>query len=270
LICFKYNLTYRPTTKLPVLEKKLLRLDVILLQKGLVASRNKAQALISAGKVRVEGNVVDKAGHRFSADVQIDLIKPPHPYVSRGGVKLAHALDHFSTDVHDLVCMDVGASTGGFTDCLLRRGAAKVYAVDVGYGQLDWRLRNDKRVVPVERTNIRYLKLDALDTLIYLVSIDTSFISLRLVIPSILPFMHREGSIIALVKPQFEVGKEKVGKGGIVKDPKLHQEVLDRLSIFCNKLKLNVIGITPSPILGAKGNKEFFMLIEYSKCHKAA
>jgi 23S rRNA (cytidine1920-2'-O)/16S rRNA (cytidine1409-2'-O)-methyltransferase len=270
LICFKYNLTYRTTINLPVLEKKLLRLDVILLQKGLVTSRNKAQALISAGKVKVEGNVVDKAGHQFSSDVQIDLIKPPHPYVSRGGIKLAHALDHFSVDVQDLVCMDVGASTGGFTDCLLQKGAAKVYAVDVGYGQLDWRLRNDKRVVPIERTNIRYLKSDVLDTLIYLVSIDTSFISLRLVIPSILPFLHREGRIIALVKPQFEVGKEKVGKGGIVKDTKLHQEVLDRLIIFCNKLKLHVMGITPSPILGAKGNTEFFMMIEYSKCHKAA
>nr|HDM99699.1 TlyA family RNA methyltransferase [Deltaproteobacteria bacterium] len=252
------------------MEKKLLRLDIILLEKGFAASRNQAQALISTGKVRVEGNVVDKAGHRFSPDVRIDLTKPLHPYVSRGGVKLAHALDHFSVDVNDLVCMDVGASTGGFTDCLLQNGAAKVYAVDVGYGQLDWRLRNDKRVVPIERTNIRYLTFDTLDSPVYLVAIDTSFISLRLVIPSILPFMHRGGSIIALVKPQFEVGKGKVGKGGIVKDSKLHQEVLDKLCIFCNKLKLDVKGVTPSPILGAKGNKEFFMLIVYSKSHKAA
>jgi 23S rRNA (cytidine1920-2'-O)/16S rRNA (cytidine1409-2'-O)-methyltransferase len=245
------------------LAKELLRLDLLLLQKGLVTSRNQAQALISTGKVRVEGNIIDKAGYRFSADAQIELAKPLHPYVSRGGIKLAHALDHFAMDVHGLVCMDIGASTGGFTDCLLQKGAAKVYAVDVGYGQLDWRLRNDKRVVSIERTNIRYLPLDALDSQIYLTTIDTSFISLRLVIPSILPFMHRESRIIALVKPQFEVGKGKVGKGGIVKDPKLHHDVLDRLNIFCNKLKLTVMGVTPSPILGAKGNKEFLMLIEY-------
>jgi 23S rRNA (cytidine1920-2'-O)/16S rRNA (cytidine1409-2'-O)-methyltransferase len=245
------------------LAKELLRLDVLLFQKGLVTSRNQAQALISTGKVRVEGKIIHKAGYRFSADAQIELSKPLYPYVSRGGIKLAHALDHFAMDVHGLVCMDVGASTGGFTDCLLQKGAAKVYAVDVGYGQLDWRLRKDKRVVPIERTNIRYLPLDALDSQIYLTTIDTSFISLRLVIPSVLPFMHRDGRIIALVKPQFEVGKGKVGKGGIIKDPKLHHEVLDRLNIFCNKLKLTVMGVTPSPILGAKGNKEFLMLIEY-------
>lgn len=243
--------------------KELLRLDLLLLRKGLVTSRNQAQALISTGKVQVEGKIIDKAGYKFSADAQIELSKSLHPYVSRGGIKLAHALDHFAMDVHGLVCMDVGASTGGFTDCLLQKGAAKVYAVDVGYGQLDWRLRKDKRVVPIERTNIRYLPLDALDSQIYLTTIDTSFISLRLVIPSVLTFMHRDSRIIALVKPQFEVGKGKVGKGGIIKDPKLHHEVLDGLNIFCNKLKLTVMGVTPSPILGAKGNKEFLMLIEY-------
>ena len=243
--------------------KELLRLDLLLLQKGLATSRNQAQALIYAGKVRVKGRIIDKAGNRFSADTQIELAEILNPYVSRGGLKLAHALESFAVDVHGLVCMDVGASTGGFTDCLLQKGVAKVYAVDVGYGQLDWRLRNDKRVVPIERTNIRYLPPDALDSHIYLAVIDTSFISLRLVIPSILPFMHRGSRIIALVKPQFEVGKGKVGKGGIVKDPKLHHKVLDRLILFCNKLKLTVIGITPSPILGAKGNKEFLMLIEY-------
>jgi 23S rRNA (cytidine1920-2'-O)/16S rRNA (cytidine1409-2'-O)-methyltransferase len=252
------------------LAKKLLRLDLLLLQKGFTTSRNQAQALIYAGKVRVEGQIIDKAGHRFSADAQIELAETLNPFVSRGGLKLAHALEHFAMDVQGLVCMDVGASTGGFTDCLLQKGAAKVYAVDVGYGQLDWRLRNDKRVVPIERTNIRHLSCDAIDSQIYLATIDTSFISLRLVIPSILPFMQRESRIIALVKPQFEVGKGKVGKGGIVKDPKLHHEVLDGLNIFCNKLKLTVIGITPSPILGAKGNKEFLMMIEYSGDNKMA
>ena len=266
----KYYFNLRATIKLAVLAKKLLRLDLILLQKGLATSRNQAQALISTGKVRVEGNIIDKAGHRFSADAQIELAENLNPYVSRGGLKLAHALKYFAMDIHGLVCMDVGASTGGFTDCLLQKGASKVYAVDVGYGQLDWRLRNDKRVVPIERTNIRYLPPDVLDSQIYLATIDTSFISLRLVIPSILPFMHRESHIIALVKPQFEVGKGKVGKGGIVKDPKLHHEVLDRLILFCNKLKLTVIGVTPSPILGAKGNKEFLMLIEYPGDHQDA
>ncbi|MEA1992332.1 MAG: TlyA family RNA methyltransferase [Thermodesulfobacteriota bacterium] len=259
----KYYFKLRATIKLPVLAKELLRLDLLLLQKGLATSRNQAQALISTGKVRVEGHIIDKAGHRFSSDAQIELAENLNPYVSRGGLKLAHALEYFAVDVHGLVCMDVGASTGGFTDCLLQKGASKVYAVDVGYGQLDWRLRNDERVVPIERTNIRYLPPDVLDSQIYLATIDTSFISLRLVIPSILPFMHRESRIIALVKPQFEVGKGKVGKGGIVKDPKLHHEVLDRLILFCNKLKLTVIGVTPSPILGAKGNREFLMLMEY-------
>jgi len=245
--------------------KKILRLDLLLLEKGLVTSRSQAQALIGAGKVLVEGRVSDKAGHRFSMDAQLELIGPPHPYVGRGGVKLAHALDYFAVDVHGLVCMDVGASTGGFTDCMLQRGAAKVYAVDVGYGQLDWRLRNDKRVIPMERTNIRYLSPGVLDSRLDLVTIDTSFISLRLVIPPVLPYLPRRGHIIALVKPQFEVGKGEVGKGGIVRLPKLHYQVLNKLKdFFCNKLGLAVSGITPSPILGAKGNKEFFMLLEYS------
>jgi 23S rRNA (cytidine1920-2'-O)/16S rRNA (cytidine1409-2'-O)-methyltransferase len=247
------------------LAKESLRLDLLLLQKGFATSRNQAQALIYTGKVRVEGQIIDKAGHRFPADAQVKLAETLNPYVSRGGLKLAHALEHFAMDVHGLVCMDVGASTGGFTDCLLQKGAAKVYAVDVGHGQLDWRLRNDKRVVTIERTNIRYLPLDALDSQIYLTTIDTSFISLKLVIPSILPFMKRKSRIIALVKPQFEVGKGRVGKGGIIKDTKLHHEVLDELKLLCDNLKLTVIGVTPSPILGAKGNKEFFMLIEYPK-----
>jgi 23S rRNA (cytidine1920-2'-O)/16S rRNA (cytidine1409-2'-O)-methyltransferase len=206
---------------------------------------------------------VDKPGNRFSADTPIELSEVINPYVSRGGLKLAHALETFEFDVKGLVCMDVGASTGGFTDCLLQNGASMVYAVDVGYGQLDWRLRNDERVISLERTNIRYLSQDALDDKkISLSVIDTSFISLRLVIPAILSFMHKESFIIALIKPQFEVGKGKVGKGGIVKDPKLHQMVLNEMVLFCDKLKLVVMGITLSPILGAKGNKEFFMLIK--------
>ncbi|NIA08520.1 MAG: TlyA family rRNA (cytidine-2'-O)-methyltransferase [Nitrospiraceae bacterium] len=246
--------------------KKILRLDLLLLKKGLVTSRSQAQALIGAGKVLVEGQVSDKAGHGFSVDAQVELKGPPHPYVGRGGLKLAHALEYFALDVQGLVCMDVGASTGGFTDCLLQKGAAKVYAVDVGYGQLDWRLRNDKRVIPIERTNIRYLPPGLLDSLLDLITIDTSFISLRLVVPSVIPYLSRKGRIIALVKPQFEVGRGKVGKGGIVRLPELHHQVLNTLKdFFCNKLGLTVSGITPSPILGAKGNKEFLMLLGYQE-----
>ena len=245
-------------------KKILRRLDLLLLERGFVTSRTQAQALIGAGKVLVEGQVSDKAGHRFSIDARVELKRPPHPYVGRGGLKLEHALEYFGVDVQGFVSMDVGASTGGFTDCLLQRGAAKVYAVDVGYGQLDWRLRNDKRVVPIERTNIRYLPPGVLDSLLDLITIDTSFISLRLVIPSVIPYLSSKGRIIALVKPQFEVGKGKVGKGGIVRLPELHYQVLNKLKdCFCNKLGLAVSGITPSPILGAKGNKEFFMLLEY-------
>ena len=215
--------------------------------------------------MRGDGRLVDKAGHRFSVDARIEITTNLHNYVGRGGLKLEHALDYFAINPQGLVCMDVGASTGGFTDCLLKGGAAKVYAVDVGYGQLDWRLRNNKRVVTLERTNIRYLSPGALDSLIHLVTVDTSFISLRLVIPPVMLHMHRQGCIIALVKPQFEVGKKEIGRHGIVKDPKLHQMVLESLKgFFSDELGLTVSGITPSPILGTKGNREFFMLIGHA------
>ncbi len=242
--------------------KTLFRLDQLVVEKGLVSSRTRARALIMAGKVLVDGQRADKPGHKYSEDVKLQVTGPHCPYVSRGGLKLQHALDHFKIRVKDLICMDTGASTGGFTHCLLSRGAARVYAVDVGYGQLDWSLRTDPRVVVMERTNIRYLNQDAIDTPIDMATVDTSFISLRLVIPCILKFLRPGGIIVALIKPQFEVGKGKVGKGGVVKDPALHRQVIDGLvEFFTLKAGLDVSGITESPILGPKGNREFLIFL---------
>jgi len=229
--------------------------------KGLAPTRTRAQALIGAGKVKVDGRLADKAGQPVCAESHVEIARPDHPYVSRGGVKLAHAIDHFQLAVEGWRCLDVGASTGGFTDCLLRRGVSVVYAVDVGYGQLHWGLRNDPRVVPLERTNIRHLSPGALDGTVDLVTVDTSFISLRIVVPAAISLVRAGGLILALVKPQFEVGRGRVGKGGIVKDPALHKEVLDELcDFFQGTLGLDVLGVTTSPVLGAKGNKEFFVL----------
>ena len=242
--------------------QKKLRLDILLVQKELASTRQKAQALIGAGKVYVNGKLSDKAGHKFEPDAEIEIRGSLHPYVSRGGVKLAHAIDHFNIEVEGLVCMDVGASTGGFTDCLLQKKAKKVYSIDVGYGQFDWKLRNDARVVLMERTNIRHLEPGTIKEKIDLAVIDTSFISLKLVVPAVIPHLKPEGLIISLVKPQFEVGREFVGKGGIVKDDTLHEKVIRDLSIFFREnLKMKPQGVIPSPILGAKGNKEFLMLL---------
>lgn len=254
----------KANTNITDVAKGFLRLDLLLVKKGLCSSRNKAQALIGAGKVRVDGRVVDKAGSGFSLDSNIELEEPAYPYVSRGGVKLAEALTRFSIDVQGLTCLDVGASTGGFTHCLLTQGAARVYSVDVGYGQMDWRLRNDRRVVLLERTNIRYLPSGAIEAPVDLVTIDTSFISLRLVVPAVLPHLRHGGRIVALAKPQFEVGRGKVGRGGIVKDPDLHKEVVAALSrFFETELGLEIQGSIPSPILGVKGNREFFLSMRY-------
>ncbi len=233
-----------------------------MVEKGLISSRTKAHALIMAGKVLVDGQKAEKPGHKYPHDVHLKVIAPHCSYVSRGGLKLEHALNHFQIQLNGLICMDVGASTGGFTHCMLKRGAAKVYAVDVGYGQLDWTLRTDPRVVVMERTNIRYLKPDALDKPVDMATVDTSFISLRLVIPNILKFLRPEGIIVALIKPQFEVGKGKVGKGGVVRDARLHQEVIDGLiEFFTLHMGLEVRGLTDSPILGPKGNREFLIFL---------
>lgn len=233
------------------------RLDKLLVAQGLAPTRQKAQALIAAGLVLVDGHPVDKAGTEVSDTATLGLKGKACPYVSRGGLKLEAGLDFFALDPTGFVCADIGASTGGFTDCLLQRGAAKVYAIDVGYGQLDWKLRNDPRVVVRERVNARNLtRADVADPL-DLAVIDAAFISLKLLLPPLLPLFGQTVRIMALIKPQFEVGKDKVGKGGVVREPTLHQAVVAEIITFVEGLGLTSHGVTPSPILGPKGNREF-------------
>ncbi len=245
--------------------RSLERLDKLLVQKGLVSSRSKAQALILAGKVYVNNRRCTKAGAKVPDDSELRLEDEGPVYVSRGGIKLEHALNIFDIDVRGLICMDVGASTGGFTDCLLQRGATRVYAVDVGYGQLDWKLRNDSRVVVLEKQNIRYLQKEAVPEDMDIITIDTSFISLRIVIPSVMKFMAPNATVIALIKPQFEAGRRDVGKGGVVRNAEVHARVKTEISDFVSNLGFHVRGITESPILGPKGNKEFFIVADWEK-----
>ena len=235
------------------------RLDVLLVERGLAESRQRAAALILAGKVHVDGCQASKAGQRVAADAKVELIDQDETYVSRGGFKLAAALDSFSMEVAHLVVMDVGASTGGFTDCLLQRGAKKVYAIDVGYGQLAWQLRQDPRVVTVERCNVRYLTSEQVSELVDLAVIDTSFISLTKVIPKVLEFVKGGGQLLALIKPQFEVGRGQVGKGGVVRDLELHRQVVRKIEQFCQGQGMEVRGVKESSLLGPKGNREFFI-----------
>lgn len=236
-----------------------LRLDKLLLIRNLAATRQKAQALIGAGEVLVNGQVADKAGTMIATEAVIE-VRQRCPYVSRGGLKLAKALEAFSVDPAGLICADIGASTGGFTDCLLQAGAAKVYAVDVGYGQLDWKLRQDGRVVVMERTNARHLQPGDIPEPLHFAVIDASFISLKLLVPPLLPlFPPHPAAIIALIKPQFEVGRGRVGKGGIVRDSSLHDEVVAELGTFASTLGLVSLGVIESPLLGAKGNREFLI-----------
>ena len=234
------------------------RLDKLLLERKLAPTRQKAQALIAAGHVLVNDKLADKAGImvEYSAEIRV---KETCPYVSRGGYKLEAGLSFFHIDPTDSICLDIGASTGGFTDCLLQNGAARVYAVDVGYGQLAWKLRQDPRVVVMERTNARNLSVADFNDRIDLAVIDASFISLKILIPPLLPLFREKISVIALIKPQFEVGRGKVGKGGVVRDPALHEKVITEIIDFCKRLKLQSCGVTPSPILGPKGNKEFLI-----------
>ncbi|RLA85552.1 MAG: TlyA family rRNA (cytidine-2'-O)-methyltransferase [Deltaproteobacteria bacterium] len=238
------------------------RLDKLMVQRGLVPSREKAQAIIMAGMVRVDGQPARKPGQMVKEDVTIEVLGDPIPYVSRGGMKLEAALDRFSVPVRGKVCMDVGASTGGFTDCLLQRGAERVYAVDVGWGQLHWKLRRDPRVVVLERRNIRYLPKEEIPEEIDLATIDTSFISLKLVIPAVLKFLKDRAEILALIKPQFEVGKGEVERGGVVRDPQKHRRVIREIWEFVRSLGLSPQGVMESPLLGPKGNKEFFIYIK--------
>jgi len=237
---------------------KKIRLDRLLLDKGLVESREKAKALILAGDVTVNGLKVDKAGMLVHQEADIGILKKM-PYVSRGGLKLKHAFDTFRIDVKDKIAMDIGASTGGFTDCLLKHGAKKVYAIDVGYGQFDLKLRNDSRVILLEKTNIRYLDENAFSEKVDIVTIDVSFISLMKVIPKALEFLKGSGEMLALIKPQFEVQKRDIRKGGVVRDEEKIFEVIERIKTLVDDMGLEAIGVTESPVRGPKGNSEFLI-----------
>jgi 23S rRNA (cytidine1920-2'-O)/16S rRNA (cytidine1409-2'-O)-methyltransferase len=238
------------------------RIDKILVERGLVPSRERARALILAGQVLVSETVVDKAGSQIYTDAPIRLKIDDIPYVSRGGLKLEKALDEFEVLVEGVVAIDVGASTGGFTDCLLQRGASRVYAVDVGYGQLDWKLRSDERVTNLERTNIRHLEPATLADIPSLAVIDASFISLEKVLPPTLLLLTENAQIVALIKPQFEVGRGEVGKGGVVRDQAKHDQVIERISAFVLNSGCKIIGLTESPLLGPKGNREFLIAFQ--------
>ena len=238
------------------------RLDVLVVERGLAASRERARALILAGQVRVNGAMVAKAGTQVAADAAIELLRPDHPYVGRGGVKLAHALDAFGIDPAGAAALDVGASTGGFTDVLLRRGAAHVVALDVGHGQIDWALRSDPRVTVLERLNARALTPEQLPSgfrLFDLITMDLSFISVKQVLPAVAPLLQPGASLVVLVKPQFEAGRREVGKGGLVSDPAVHARVVEEVAAAADTLGLSRVASVESPITGAEGNREFFL-----------
>jgi 23S rRNA (cytidine1920-2'-O)/16S rRNA (cytidine1409-2'-O)-methyltransferase len=240
-----------------------LRLDQMLVERGLAESRAKAQAAIMAGLVFSGEKRLDKPGTALAADTPLELRGKPHPWVSRGGMKLAHGIEHFGLKAEGRIAIDVGASTGGFTDVLLHHGAAKVYAVDVGEGQLDWRLRNDPRVVVLEKTNARHLTAAQIPDAIGCVVCDASFIGLQIVLPAALALARPGAWAVALIKPQFEVGRERVGKGGVVRDPALHDEVCATIRDWWAGLPgWRVLGIEPSPILGPEGNREFLIAAE--------
>jgi 23S rRNA (cytidine1920-2'-O)/16S rRNA (cytidine1409-2'-O)-methyltransferase len=241
------------------------RIDTLIVEKKLCQSRERAKALIMAGRVLVDHVPCDKPGAQFPEDVRITVKGDEMPYVSRGGLKLEAALNANHIECAGKTCLDVGASTGGFTDCLLQHGAARVFAVDVGYGQLAWTLRQDDRVVVIERTNIRKMDPATITEPVDLVTIDTSFISLKIVVPTILRFLKADGIILALIKPQFEAGKGRVGKGGVVKDPALHAAIIDDLRRFFERQFLLCGPVTPSPVLGPKGNREFIILLRLSE-----
>jgi 23S rRNA (cytidine1920-2'-O)/16S rRNA (cytidine1409-2'-O)-methyltransferase len=239
-----------------------IRLDLLLVQRGLVESREKAKRMIMAGLVEVNDHIFDKPGRLIPVSSKVLLKEPSLPYVSRGGLKLEAALDHFSMEVKGKVFLDIGASTGGFTDCLLQRGADKVIAVDVGYGLLHWKIRQDPRVVVLDKTNIRYLGPEQIKGPVNGAVIDVSFISLKLVISPVSRLLLDDAIIVALIKPQFEMEKGQVGKGGVVRDPSLREEVVANLSQFFTEAGWNVKGHIPSPILGPKGNQEFLIYLK--------
>ena len=233
------------------------RLDVLLTEQGYADTRSKAQAIIMAGQVYVDGQKADKPGISYEENVKIEVRGETCPYVSRGGLKLEKALRDFGVKPDGYVCSDSGASTGGFTDCLLQQGASKVFAIDVGYGQLDWKIRSDPRVVVMERTNIRFVTPEDLGEPLDLSVIDVSFISLKIVLPAIKALLKSTGQVLCLIKPQFEAGREKVGKKGVVREPETHKEVLDNFVALANELNFTILGLTFSPVKGPEGNIEF-------------
>ncbi len=237
------------------------RLDILLVEKGIASSRERAKALIMEGAVLVDGAPEIKAGAMVDAQASIELRGHEIPYVSRGGLKLEAALTYFCIDPSGIVAMDVGSSTGGFTDCLLQKGAKKVYCVDVGYGQIAWSLRNDPRVVLLERTNIRHLEREKIRDMIDIATVDVSFISLKMVIPKVMEFIRNGGIILALVKPQFEVGRGEVGKGGIVRDEDKRMKAVTSVKDFVEQHGLKTLGMFPSPVPGHKGNREYFLYL---------
>jgi len=237
------------------------RIDVLLLERGLAESREKAKRIIMEGVVFVDDKKIDKPGEKVDINSNITIKENPVVYVSRGGLKLEKAIKVFKIDLQDKVAIDIGASTGGFTDCMLKNGARKVYAIDVGYGQLDWKLRNDPRVITKERTNIRYVTKEDIGEEVDFISIDVSFISLKLVLPIAKKLIKNNGYIMALIKPQFEAGKEKVGKKGLVKDKKVHVEVIEDIVEFCRNIELSAVNLDFSPITGSTGNIEYLLFI---------
>ncbi|MBP3622395.1 MAG: TlyA family RNA methyltransferase [Lachnospiraceae bacterium] len=241
------------------------RLDVLLVARGLASSREKAKAIIMSGIVYVDGNKEDKAGTTFPDTVDIQVKGNTLRYVSRGGLKLEKAMNEFGLKLNDYVCMDVGSSTGGFTDCMLQNGATKVYAVDVGHGQLDWKLRNDERVVCMEKTNIRYVTPEDIDDVLDFASIDVSFISLTKVLLPVKELLKEDGHIVCLIKPQFEAGREKVGKKGVVRDKKVHEEVIDMVKGYAESIELFPLKLDFSPVKGPEGNIEYLLYLTKSK-----
>ncbi|KNF07409.1 TlyA family rRNA methyltransferase [Gottschalkia purinilytica] len=237
------------------------RIDVLLVEKGLVESREKAKKYIMAGLVFVDNEKVDKGGTKVSVEAEIIVKGNPIPYVSRGGLKLEKALKEFPVSIEDKVALDIGASTGGFSDCMLKNNVRKVYAIDVGYGQLAWKIRSNEKVVPMDRTNIRYVKKEDIGELASFVSIDVSFISLKLVLPVVKELTTEDVEIIALIKPQFEAGRDKVGKKGVVRDINIHKEVIKNIYEYCKSIGFNFSGLTYSPIKGAEGNREYLAYI---------
>lgn len=239
-----------------------LRLDVALTQRGLAESRQKAQALIMAGEVYVNGQRETKAGAPVKEEDALEVRGKALPYVSRGGLKLEKAMTHFGLRLDGCVCMDVGSSTGGFTDCMLQNGAVKVYAIDVGHGQLDWKLRNDPRVVCMEKTNIRYVTPEDIGEKADFSSIDVSFISLTKVLPPVYELLKEQGQVVCLIKPQFEAGREKVGKKGVVRDPAVHREVIEKITSFASEMGFALLNLEYSPIKGPEGNIEYLLYLQ--------